>query len=121
MKRRQAIMVVLLCVMLAAAWASLDGTGEPPEVAIIPFEGKVQAITIDLCGLQRGQCEGAMMLAKREGSEVSLGIMLGTLIRRGQQSMTIDEVKVGDGVKGQAIRLPGEPAPRIMLLEVTTP
>lgn len=61
----------------------------------MPFEGRVQAIMIDLCGVQRGHCEGAMLLANKEGSLVSLGIMPGIRIGRGQQPVTVDEVEVG--------------------------
>jgi hypothetical protein len=121
MKRRHAITAVLLCTMLTAGWASWGVTGESPEAAVMSFEGHVKAITIDLCGLQRGRCEGAMLLAKEEGGEVSLGITSGMQIRRGQQPVTIDEVRVGDGVRGQAMHLPQEPVPHIMMLEVATP
>jgi hypothetical protein len=121
MKRSHAITAVLLCTMLTAGWVSLGVTGESPEAVVMPFEGHVKAMTIDLCGLQRGRCEGAMLLAKKEGGEVSLGITPGIRIRRGQEPVTIDEVEVGDRVSGQAIHWPGEPAPRIMRLEVTTP
>jgi hypothetical protein len=121
MERSHAITAVLLCTMLTAGSASLGVTGESPEAAVMSFEGHVKAITIDLCGLQRGRCEGAMLLAKEEGGEVSLGITSGIRIRRGQQSVTIDDVRIGDDVRGQAIHLPGEPVPRIMSLEVTTP
>jgi hypothetical protein len=121
MKRSHAITAVLLCTMLKAGWVSLGLTEETSEATVMPFEGQVKAITIILCGLQPGDCEGAMLLAKNEGGEVSLGIAPGIRIRRDQQPVTIDEVRVGDGVWGQAIHLPGEPVPRIVMLEVTIP
>src|SRR5687768_631571 len=52
MKRSQAVTAVLLCTLCTVGWASLDVTGEPREAAVMPFDGYVKAIKIDLCGLE---------------------------------------------------------------------
>ncbi len=84
MKRRQAIAMVLSCLSLWVCGLPLGMAGAPQEAAVASFEGHVKAIRIDICGLQRGRCEGAMVLAQKEGGEVSLAIKPGIQIRRGE-------------------------------------
>src|SRR5829696_8058881 len=64
MKRSQAVTAVILCMLYTVGWASLGVTGKPHGAAVMPFDGYVKAIKIDLCGLEPGQCEGAMVVAK---------------------------------------------------------
>ena len=121
MKRSQAVTAVLLCTLCTVGWASLGVTGEPHEAAVMPFDGYVKAIKIDLCGLEPGQCEGAMVVAKQEGGEVSLGIRPGMRIIRGEHPLTIEELQAGDYVRVRATQVAGESLLRILTVEVVSP
>jgi hypothetical protein len=48
---------------------------------------------------------------------VTLAIKPGTWLKRGDQFITIDELGVGNYVKVEAVRLPGEQVDRITLME----
>jgi hypothetical protein len=121
MKRSQAVTAVLLCTLFTVGWASLGVTGEPHEAAVMPFDGYVKAIKITLCGVEPGQCKGAMVLAKKEGGEVSIGITPGMRIIRGEHLLTIEELEAGDYVRVRAIQVAGEILLRILTVEVMSP
>jgi hypothetical protein len=121
MKRSQVVTVVVLCTLCTAGWAALGVTGESREAAVMPFDGYVKAIKIDLCGLEPGQCEGAMVVANREGGEVFLGSTPGMRVIRGEHPLTIEELRAGAYVRGRAIQVAGEILPRILTVEVVSP
>jgi hypothetical protein len=99
-------------------WISLGLAGELPERVALLFEGHVKAITIDTCGLEPGTCQRAMVLAKKEGGEMSFAIRPETGIKYNEQLVTIDELRVGDFVKVRAIQMAGETSLHITMLEV---
>jgi len=107
------LMAGMLVSMVAQGWAR-----EGYTTAI--YEGQIKSIKIDKCGLQPGLCEGSITLAQKEGDDATLGIRRGTWIKRDDHFMTIDELKVGDRVKAQTFRIPGEAAPRAAILEFTS-
>jgi len=117
MKRIRAVGVVLLCATLLVGLGSLGIAGEGSKAAVMPFEGQVKSVKVDTCGMQPGMCEGSIVLAKKGGGEVSLGIKAGTWIKRGDNLVTIGELGVGNYVKVQAMQLAGETTPRITWMD----
>ena len=129
MKRINAGVVLLLCTALVAGLVSLAVTGEQRQAPVKAYEGQIKSIKIDKCGLQPGSCEGSIVLGQKGGSDVTLAIMPGTWIKRGDQLVLIDELGVGNYVKAQATPLPAgapragtvgsSPGERAYLLEET--
>jgi hypothetical protein len=107
----------LLCTALSWGFVSLALAGAPSTAPVQPYEGQIQSIKIDKCGLQPGTCEGSVRLdrAGRAG-EVTLAIQPGTWLKRGEQFITIDELGVGNYVKVEAIQIPGQELQRITIL-----
>jgi hypothetical protein len=50
-------------------------------------------------------CEGVIVLAHREGAEVTLAIRPGTWIKRGKRLVLLEELRVGHDVHMQAIEI----------------
>jgi hypothetical protein len=48
-------------------------------------------------------------------------VRIGTWIKRGGNFLTIEDLNIGDQVKAQTFRLPGETNPRAAILEFTRP
>ena len=118
MKRIRTALVLLLCATLSLALAVSLMAGGSYAAKVQAYEGQLKSIKIDKCGLQPGSCEGSVILAKTGGSgEVTLAIKPGTWLKRGDQFVTIDELGVGNYVKVEAVRLPGEQVDRITLME----
>lgn len=113
------IVVSLLAValVLSAVWQSLAGQGFTTSV----YEGQIKSIQIDKCGLQPGLCEGSIVLASKGGGDTPVGVRVGTWIKHGDNFLTIADLKVGDQVKVQTFRFPGEANPRAAILEFTSP
>jgi hypothetical protein len=81
-----------------------------------PYEGQIKSIKIDKCGLQPGSCEGSLILAQAGGAgEVTLAIKPGTWLKRGDQFVTIDELGVGNYIKAEAVKLPGQELQQITI------
>jgi len=118
MKRIRTALVLLLCATLSLALAVSLMAGGSYAAKALAYEGQIKSIKIDKCGLQPGSCEGSVILAKAGGGdEVTLAIKPGTWLKRGDQFVTIDELGVGNYVKVEAVRLPGEQVDRITILE----
>jgi hypothetical protein len=118
MKRIRTALVLLLCATLSLALAVSLMAGGSYAAKAQAYEGQIKSIKIDKCGLQPGSCEGSVILAKAGGgSEVTLAIKPGTWLKRGDQFVTIDELGVGNYVKVEAVKLPGEQVERITILE----
>jgi hypothetical protein len=118
MKRARIAGLCLLCTALSWALVSLAMAGAASKAAVQPYEGQIKSIKIDKCGLQPGTCEGSVILARAGGGgEVTLAIKPGTWLKRGANLVTIDELGVGNHVKVETVRLPGEQVDRITILE----
>jgi hypothetical protein len=129
MKRINVVMGLLLCAALAVGVVSLGVAGEQKGAPVKAYEGQIKSIKIDKCGLQPGSCQGSIVIAQKGGSDVTLAILPGTWIKRGDHLVLIDELGVGNYVKAQATPLPAEasrpgtvgssPGERAYLLEET--
>jgi hypothetical protein len=111
MRRVRALAVVLLCTALGGGWVSRGSAGAPQPTPVKQYTGQIKSIKIEKCGLQPGTCEGAVILAQPGGQEVTLAILPGTWLKRGDQLVLIDELGVGNYVTAQATPLPAT-APR---------
>jgi hypothetical protein len=110
--------ILLLCAGLSWVLVSLAMAGAASKATVQPYEGQIKSIKIDKCGLQPGSCEGSVILARTGGGgEVTLAIKPGTWLKRGDQLVTIDELGIGNYVKVETVRLPGEKVDRITILE----
>jgi hypothetical protein len=129
MKRINAVVGLLLGPALAVGLVSLGAAGEQRQPPVKQYEGQIRSIKIDKCGLQPGSCEGSIVIAPKTGGDVTLAIMPGTWIKRGDHLVLIDELGVGNYVKARAIPLPAgapregtvgsSPGERAYLLEET--
>jgi hypothetical protein len=118
MKQLRMVGILLLCAGLSWVLVSLAMAGAASKATVQPYEGQIKSVKIDKCGLQPGSCEGSVILARAAGGgEVTLAIKPGTWLKRGDQLVTIDEIGVGNYVKVEAVRLPGEQVDRITILE----
>jgi hypothetical protein len=102
---------------LSIAWLALAGQGYTTSV----YEGQIKSVKIDKCGLQPGLCEGSIILGRQAGEDTPVDIRIGTWIKRNGNFLTIEDLKIGDRVKAQTFRLPGEANPRAAILEFTGP
>jgi hypothetical protein len=110
--------ILLLCAGLSWVLVSLAMAGAASKATVQPYEGQIKSIKVDKCGLQPGSCEGSVILARTGGGgEVTLAIKPGTWLKRGDQLVTIDELGIGNYVKVETVRLPGEQVDRITILE----
>jgi hypothetical protein len=117
MKRVRIAGLCLLCTALSWALVSLVLAGAASRATVQPYEGQIKSVKVDKCGLQPGSCEGSVILAQAGGKgEVTLAIKPGTWLKRGEQLVTIDELGIGNHVKVEAVRLPGEQVDRITIL-----
>jgi hypothetical protein len=82
--------------------------GEQRQAPIHQYTGQIQSIKIDKCGLQPGTCEGSVILKLSGGQEVTLAILPGTWIQRGDHLVLIDELGVGNYITARATPLPEE-------------
>jgi hypothetical protein len=85
------------------------------------YEGQIKAVKIVKCGLQPGLCEGSIILARQGSEDAQVDIRIGTWIKRGGNFLTIEDLRIGDQVKAQTYRLPGEASLRAAILEFTRP
>jgi hypothetical protein len=106
-----------VAVVLGIVCHSLAGQGYTTLV----YEGKITSIRIDKCGLQPGLCEGSIILASAGGGDTAVDLRVGTWIKRDDHFLTIENLKIGDQVKAQTFRIPGEANPRAAILEFKNP
>jgi hypothetical protein len=102
---------------LSMTWLGFAGEGYTTSV----YEGQIKSVKIDKCGLQPGLCEGSIILARQGGEDTPVDIRIGTWIKRGGNFLTIEDLKIGDRVKAQTFRFPGEAHPRAAILEFAGP
>jgi predicted deacylase len=104
----------LLGAALSVALIASVGADATDSAKVMPYEGQIQSIKIDKCGLQAGSCEGSIILAQAGGAgEVRLAVKPGTWLKRGDQLATIDELGVGNYVKVRALQIPRQPLQEI--------
>ena len=114
--------VVILVVWLTFAiggWPVAMG-GEPRNALLKQYWGTITSIRIDKCGTRPGLCEGVIILAQRQGGDVTLAIRPGTWIKSGDRLVLIKEVSIGSDVHVQAIELAGEKAMRATIIGPST-
>ena len=111
MRRVNALAVVLLGAVLGGGWVSQGSAGAPQPTPVKQYTGQIKSIKIEKCGLRPGTCEGSVILAQPGGQEVTLAILPGTWLKRGEQLVLLDELGVGNYVTAQAAPLPAT-APR---------
>jgi hypothetical protein len=85
------------------------------------YEGRIKAVNIVKCGMQPGLCEGSIILARQGSEDAQVDIRIGTWIKRGDNFLTIEDLRIGDQVKAQTFRLSGEANPRAAILEFARP
>jgi hypothetical protein len=102
MKRTNAVTLFLLGTAFAVGMLSLGVAGEQKGTPSKQYEGQIKSIKIDKCGLTPGSCEGSIIIAQKTGGDVTLAILPGTWIKRGDHLVLIDELGVGNYVKAQA-------------------
>jgi hypothetical protein len=108
MKGRQVIVAGVFGTILVGGWVSLGMAGEQRQPPIHQYTGQIQSIKIDTCGLQPGTCEGSVVLKLPGGQAVTLAMLPGTWIQRGDHLVLIDELGVGNSITAQATPLPEE-------------
>ena len=117
MTRRTGFWVTWLMLVLGLSVVGLSQAGQGYTTAI--YEGQIKSVKIDKCGLQPGLCEGSIILARQGGEDTQVEVRVGTWIKRGENFLTIEDLHIGDQVKAQTFRLPGEASPRAAILEFT--
>ena len=120
MQGMKATVILMLCLALiiAVVWPAI--AGEQSRALLKQYWGTITSIRIDRCGTRPGLCEGAMILAQRDGGEVTLMIRPGTWIKRGERLVVIEELRVGHDVHVQAIESAAEHDMRATKREATT-
>ena len=97
----------LLSAALVVALVASAMAGETDSAKVMPYEGQIQSIKIDKCGLEPGTCEGSIILAQAGGAgEFRLAVKPGTWLKRGDRFVILDELGVGNHVKVKAVQLP---------------
>ena len=107
MKGIRAAATLLLCMTLMIGTVSLGIAGEQRTAPITQYQGQIRSIKIDRCGLQPGTCEGSIVLAQSNASQVTLAIKPGTWIKRGDHLVLIEELEVGNYVQARAAKIAG--------------
>jgi hypothetical protein len=120
MQRIGMVIMGLVWMTFAVGGLSVGMGGEQRAVPLKQYWGKITSIRIDRCGKRPGLCEGAIILAQRDGGDVTLAIRPGTWIKRGDRLVTVEELSVGNDVHVQAIEIAGEGAMRATNVEVST-
>ncbi|HXH11312.1 MAG TPA: hypothetical protein VNP04_16315 [Alphaproteobacteria bacterium] len=115
------ITLLLAWLMFAMSMSSPALAGVWRWTQLQQYWGEIKSVRIDKCGRRPGRCEGAVVLARREGGEVVLAIRPGTWIKRGERLVLIEELQVGDAVHVQAFEIEGQPGLQATTIDVSTP
>jgi hypothetical protein len=116
---RTGILLTWLMLVLGLSIVALGRAGQGYTTTI--YEGQIKAVKIVKCGLQPGLCEGSIILARQGSEDTQVEVRIGTWIKRGTNFLTIEDLRIGDQVKAQTFRLPGEANLRAAILEFTRP
>src|SRR5919108_5483247 len=111
MRGSTAMVGFLLGAALFVSGVSRGIAGAQRQAPIHQYTGQIQSMKIDRCGLQPGTCEGSVILKLSGGQEVTLGILPGTWIQRGDHLVLIDGLGVGNYITAQATPMPEEARP----------
>ena len=119
MRHRRGFLVTWLLLILGWSVVGLGQAGQGYTTTV--YEGQIKSVRIDKCGLQPGLCEGAIILARKGGEDTQVEVRVGTWIKHGGNFLTIEDLRIGDRVRTQTFRLPGEANPRAAIIEFTQP
>jgi hypothetical protein len=115
----KATVVLSVWTMLVAGGISVGLAGEQRRALLKQYWGNITSIRVDRCGKRPGLCEGTIILAQRQGGEVTLAIRPGTWIKRGERLVLIEELSVGNDVHVQAIEIAGQGGMQATAIEVS--
>jgi hypothetical protein len=107
MRRVARTVILLLCLTFSLDVTSPAIAGEQRPTLLRQYWGQIRSVRIDKCGRQPGLCVGSIVLARREGGEVTLAIRPGTWIKRGDQFVLLEDLRVGHDVHVQAAEIAG--------------
>ena len=119
MTHRTGFLLTWLTLVLGLSGVGSGQAGQGYTTTI--YEGQIKAVKIVKCGMQPGLCEGSIILARQGSEDTQVEVRIGTWIKRGGNFLTIEDLNIGDRVKAQTFRLPGETYPRVAILEFTRP
>jgi hypothetical protein len=108
-----------LTLLLGVGVVGLGQAGQGYTTTI--YEGQITSVNIVKCGQQPGLCEGSIILAGQGNEATPVEVRVGTWIKRGANFLTIEDLRIGDRVRTQTFRLPGEANPRAAIIEFTGP
>jgi hypothetical protein len=120
MKGSRATAILVLCLALIIAVVLPAIAAEQRSVWLKQYWGTITSIRIDRCGTRPGLCEGAIILAQRQGAEVTMAIRPGAWIKRGERLVLLEELRVGHDVHVQALEIAAERGMRATESEATT-
>jgi hypothetical protein len=107
MKGVRVAVILLLCLALPFGMALPGMARGQRQTLLKQYWGQIRSIRIDKCGRRPGLCQGSIVVVRREGGEVPLAIRPGTWIKRGDQLVLLEELRVGDDVHVQAAEIAG--------------
>jgi hypothetical protein len=116
---RMGVWVTWLTVVLGVSIVGPGQAGQGYTTTI--YEGQITSVNIVKCGLLPGLCEGSLILARQGNEDTLVEVRVGTWIKRGANFLTIEDLRIGDRVRTQTFRLPGEANPRAAVIEFTRP
>jgi hypothetical protein len=116
MQTSKAALVLVIGVIVTVAAATLGVAGDGPKLPVKRYEGQIKSIKIERCGIEPGQCIGSIVVAQRDGQEVTLGIRPGTWLKRGANFVYIEDLAVGNYVMAEAVAIPGDQLQQITIL-----
>ena len=119
MRHRTGFLLTWLTLALGLGVVGVAQAGQGYTTMV--YEGQIKAVKIVKCGLQPGLCEGSIILARQGSEDRQVDIRVGTWIKRGANFLTIEDLQIGDQVKAQTFRLPGEANLRAAILEFVRP
>jgi hypothetical protein len=120
MQGRKILMMCAVSLLLTIGMIALGDAGQQRKALLKQYWGHVKSLKIDRCGYRPGQCEGSIVLAERQGTDVVLSIRPGTWIKRGDRLVLLDELAVGHEIHVQAVELAGDGSLRATTVDVST-
>jgi hypothetical protein len=119
MQSGKILMMYVLSLMFTVGMIAPVYGGQQRRALLKQYWGHVKALKIERCGYRPGLCEGSIILAERQGTEVVLSIRPGTWIKRGDRLVLLDELEVGNEIHVQAVELTGEGSLRAATVDLS--